>query len=272
MSRERTWGGMIGLAATAVVASGLSGCYGLLHPLQCERPPAPVACTGPANCHDHFYTYAINGLDPMCFGNLCGLCDYVRDLGFPHTKMVQFWNTEDCHQEILAIRQKDPEARFALWGYSLGANYVRKLANELNDDGVPVELLIYIGGDTVRDGPTTRPPNVHKIVNIMGDGLIFLGRNIYCYGEDIEGAENYRHKFVRHICIPSRKHSIEMVEAATIEACDHPVPNTMPAVPPESPHPTTTSSAKTVAAEISPYHSTAAVGIIHQVDQVRPKY
>ena len=67
MSRERTWGRMIGLAAAAVVASGLSGCYGLLHPLQCERPPAPVVCTGPAGCRDHFYTYAINGLDPMCW-------------------------------------------------------------------------------------------------------------------------------------------------------------------------------------------------------------
>jgi hypothetical protein len=240
----------------AAAALSLSGCFGLFHPLHVKPsalPPdaGPVAAPG----REHVHVVFINGLDPFYVGNLTGLCEYVRGLGFPGTHLYQFWETESAHREVLRLRSQDPEARFVLVGFSLGANYVRKLANELNDDHVPVELLVYLGGDTVRDGPHSRPPNVRRVANLMGNGLIFLGRNVAFCGEDIEGALNHRQKRGRHICLPSRKQTIDLLSAELLAAADR--PPTGPVI--DGP----------VVVRSAPAEP---VSIIHHVDHVRPRY
>jgi hypothetical protein len=242
-------------------AFALSGCFGILHPLQ-VKPSALPPDAGPvvAPGREHVHVVLVNGLDPLYVGNLDGLSGYVRDLGFPGTHLYQFWQTESAHHEVLRLRTQDPQARFVLVGFSLGANYARKLANELNDDRVPVELLVYLGGDTVRDGPYSRPPNVRRVANIMGDGLIFLGRNMAFCGEEIEGASNHRQKWTRHICLPSRKETIDLLSAELLAAADR--PPTGPA--PNGPVVVRSAPAATPPAE--------PVSIIHHVDHVRPRY
>ncbi len=74
-------------------------------------------------------------------------------------------------------------------GYSAGANRARQLANELNAKGVRVDLLVYLGGDTIDNTAASRPPNVGQIVNITGHGYLPRGGDLFFNGTDLDGAE-----------------------------------------------------------------------------------
>ena len=102
-------------------------------------------------------------------------CCYLREQGFTHTYFGQpytyFWFPNEVHE----VRERDPEAKIVLVGFSWGANYVRSMAHRLADDGIPVDLLVYLVGDTIWNMPDSRPPNVRRVVNVRGRGLILLG-------------------------------------------------------------------------------------------------
>jgi pimeloyl-ACP methyl ester carboxylesterase len=169
----------------------------LLHPLEePEQIRYPPGCAG--RCHkEHVYVFAINGLNPLCLGNFNGLCCYLRQQGFEHTYFAQAYTSFWFPDEIREVRERDPEAKIVLLGFSWGANCVRSLAHRLDEDGIPVDLMVYLVGDTI-----------WRIVNIRGRGLILLGG--VCDGADIDGARN-EHLDCRHILAPSRRETLEIV-------------------------------------------------------------
>jgi len=184
------------------------GIGGLIHPLE---PPDHISY--PPGCSDrcrkdHVYIFAVNGLNPLCLGNFNGMCDYVRDQGFEHTYFGQPYTAFWFPDEIREIRRCDPEAKIVLIGFSWGASSVRSMAHRLDADGVPVDLLIYLVGDTIWNTPYSRPPNVRRIVNVRGEGLILLGG--LCDGADLDCARNEQ-IHCRHILAPSRKETLELV-------------------------------------------------------------
>ena len=208
--------------APAVVATGCAtwrpeplvsefGLGHLLHPIEepacVAYPPGGVS----QDQKDHVYVFAINGLNPLCLGNFNGMCNYFRDQGFTHTYFGQFYTYFWFADEIHEIRARDPEAKIVLIGYSSGANNAKWLANQLDREGVPVDLLVYLVGDLIFNTLGSRPPNVRRIVNIRGKGLIFMGGLVD--GADIDGARNERIN-CRHILTPSRP---EMVKLLTEE-------------------------------------------------------
>jgi hypothetical protein len=180
----------------------------LFHPLdEPDHINYPPGC--PQQCHkEHVYTFAVNGLNPLCLGNFNGMCDYLREQGFEHTYFGQpytaFWFPDKIHE----IRQCDPDAKIVLIGFSWGANSVRSMAHQLAADGITVDLLIYLVGDTIWNTPYSHPPNVRRIVNIRGQGLVLLGG--LCDGADLDGARNERIQ-CRHIQAPSQRETLELV-------------------------------------------------------------
>jgi hypothetical protein len=189
----------------------------ILHPLEePEHIRRPADCA--KRCHpEHVYVFAVNGINPLCLGNFNGLCCYLREQGFEHTYFAQPYTHFWFPDEIREVRERDPQAKIVLIGFSWGANCIRRLANRLDDDGIPVDLLVYIVGDTIWNTPYSRPPNARRIVNIRGRGLILLGG--LCDGEDIDGARN-EHIDCRHILAPSRKETVEiLMEELLAVAC-----------------------------------------------------
>jgi len=110
---------------------------------------------------------------------------------------------------IRAIRCQNPDARIVLIGFSLGCNSVRSIANELGEEGVCIDLLIYLVGDLIGNTPYSQPDNTGRIVNIRAKGLIFLGGDLFLKAPDLDTAYNHR-LTCRHILAPSRSETQEL--------------------------------------------------------------
>ena len=187
------------------------GLGSLIHPLKLEKLNLHEQAQAiPQEKKDRVHFFLINGIDPLYSGNLNGVAAYFRSIGFANTSCYQFPSTWKVRRQIETIRRSDPEARIVLLGYSAGANIVRLLANNVQREGIHINCLIYLGGDTVFNSPSSRPPNVGQIVNINGHGMIFLGRDLYFKGEDIDGAVNHRVD-ARHILLPSQGDTINLI-------------------------------------------------------------
>jgi hypothetical protein len=212
-----------GCAAVYVDSKVNHGCdLRHLHPIQDPDPRVVDLCNGvPQRVKDHTHVYFVNGIDPFYVGNFNGLARQVQALRFCHCSCGQMHHTGHFRRDIRKVKQADPDARIVLVGYSAGANCVRDLAHELNRDGVPVDLLVYIGGDTVKNGPYSRPENTDRLLNLTGHGLIFGGRDLYFWGDEIDGATNYRQD-ARHILLPSQAPTVESLLLQLVAVCQRP--------------------------------------------------
>ncbi len=184
-----------------------------LHPIQKPHGVCYPACCLDQPCcccKDRVHIFAVNGMDPCCLGNFNGLCHYLREQGFTNTYFGQLLTLNCYAQKIRAVREADPCARIVLIGFSLGCNYVRCLANRLAREGVHVDLLVYLAGDSIHDAPRSFPDNVGRVLNLPAHGLILTGGDLLLKGADIDGARNCRLD-TRHILVPSRQQTLELL-------------------------------------------------------------
>lgn len=184
-----------------------------IHPIQ-EPATVPMpSCydQGPCQCRkEHVYIFGVNGLNPLCLGNFNGMMGYFRKQGFENCYFGQLYTSHWFADKIREIRRADPEARIALIGFSLGANYVQAIANNLAKDGVKVDLVVYLVGDFVGNSAASKPDNVVRVVNVRAKGIVLAGGDLLCDGSDIEGASNHRIG-CRHILAPSRRETLELL-------------------------------------------------------------
>jgi hypothetical protein len=176
--------------AQCLLALGLAsqaGCLSCMHPVEPPEPHFSDACqTVPVGCRNHVYVFLMNGLDPINYGNLTGLRDYVQELGFGKTYYGQLFHAGWFEKEIRRIHQDDEDARVVLIGFSLGVQQMHSVAKDLNEEGIPIDLLIFLSGNhPVAFMPEDRPANVHRVVNILASG------SMKAYGVR-EYAENVR--------------------------------------------------------------------------------
>jgi hypothetical protein len=182
------------------------------------KPPEHLqqACQAiPAEARNHVYLFAINGMDPLYMANLNGLCGSMKQLGFRNVQCGSAWQTNTFRDAICRVREQDPQARVAVVGFSAGANRARQLANELNAKGVRVDLLMYVGGDTIDNTPASRPTNVGQLVNITGHGYLPRGGDLFYNGTDLVGAQNQRLN-ARHMLLPTRPETVETLATQMI--------------------------------------------------------
>lgn len=149
----------------------------------------------PSEAKQHVYLFFLNGIDPLEFGNLSGLRDFCRDLGFAKSWYGQFYHRWYFQRVIEDIHQRDPEARLAIIGFSAGALAARDLAHALNREDIAVDLLVYIGGATLTNSRRSRPENVRRLIHIRANDPIFRGWAI-------EGADNLKCEDAWHFGTP----------------------------------------------------------------------
>jgi len=174
----------------------------------CSAQPWVVTVPTGAVADDHLHIFLVNGLDPLRFGNLAGLGDRLQERGFHHTYYGELTHVRRFQEMIRQIHHHDPLARFALIGFSLGANRVCELARSLQDDGITIDMVVFLSGNHWLGGlPNERPENVGRVINIRASGCLkFTGRR--------DWAENHQLKSTRHFGTPARDETLDLVTEA----------------------------------------------------------
>ena len=181
-------GRLVGLLLSAAAASG---CQHLASQPEYDASLPALKCQDiPPACRDHVYVFLIHGTDPLDFANLHGLNSYLRDLGFRKTYLGQLYHRDSFTKEVRRLHSADPEARFVLIGFSLGANMVRDIANAVKEDGIHIDTLVYLGGNTLEDGPRDRPDNCGQVINILARGAVWNGTD-FADGDNIHLPDVY---------------------------------------------------------------------------------
>src|SRR5947209_15827084 len=114
------------------------------------------------------------------------------------------YDTRKFEKEMCRIHEEDPNCRFVLVGFSFGANMVRYLANSARDDGIPIDLLVYFGGNTLKNEAYDQPENAARVVNILASGAVWNGAWM-------DRAENIHETDVYHFGSPSHPYSVELL-------------------------------------------------------------
>jgi hypothetical protein len=202
MGRQGRW---LRILALALVTAGAGGCMPFLHHVD---PPskeflAQSACV-PQEARNHVHIFFIHGMDPFDWANLSGVCEYVHSLGYIKTHYGQLYHVWQFKEDLRRVHHEDPDARFVLIGFSFGANMVRNVAHDANAEHIPIDLLIYLGGNTLKDCPEDKPDNALHIVNILATGCIWNG-------DHLEGADNLNYGDVWHFGSPSHPKTLEVL-------------------------------------------------------------
>jgi hypothetical protein len=173
--------GGLGLLLAGLV--GTSGCLGFLHPVEAipHAEAAPECRQLPESCRDHVYIFLMNGLDPVNYGNLTGLRDYIKEQGFGKVYYGQLYHSRRFTGEIRKIAHEDPQAHFVLVGFSLGSNAVHEIAQAVKPEGIHIDLLVFLSSNHPLMIMSQQPPaNVGRAVNILTDGVMgWMGELAY---------------------------------------------------------------------------------------------
>jgi hypothetical protein len=206
MTQQGCWPRRLGgFLLMALCLGAGSGCLSFVHTL--DAPPREQlmpATMIPASSRNHVHVFLIHGMDPLDLANLAGLTQYIQQLGYIKTHYGQLYHLWEFKSEMRRIHQADPEARFVLIGFSFGANMVRELANAVKDDGIVIDLLIYLGGNTLENTPPNQPEHALHIVNILAAGCIWNGATM-------DRADNIHYTNVWHFGSPTHPQTLELL-------------------------------------------------------------
>lgn len=203
MRLPRGWRRALGSILLAGLCGLSTGCVSTFNPVEPPIAEQLMSCQViPPCCKDHVYIFFVNGLDPINATNLTGVRDYLHQLGYQKTYYGQLFHTRTYVDEIRRIHSSDPDARFVLLGFSFGANMVRNIANAVKDDPIQIDLLIYCGGNTLKNVPRDRPANAGRVINVLANGFIWNGDNL-------ENAENIQVNGVWHFGSPAHPYTVQ---------------------------------------------------------------
>jgi hypothetical protein len=203
MMQQGRWQRVLGHCLLALLLAGGTGCKSFLHPVDATSVEWSQACQEvPKCCRDHVYVFLIHGMDPFDWANLSGLRDHLHSLGFNKTYYGQLYHTSYFSSEVRRIHQEDPEARFVLIGFSFGANMVRNMAHAAKEAGIDIELLLYLGGNTLENTPKDRPANALRLVNVLAHGYIWNGTQF-------DDGENISEEDVWHFGSPTHPRTLQ---------------------------------------------------------------
>jgi hypothetical protein len=134
----------------------------------------------PKYCRDHVYVFFVNGFDPVNYGNLTGIREYVDTLGFHKTYYGQVYHVSYFASEIQKIHKEEPDAHFVLVGFGRGAREIRSLAERANREGATIDLFVYLDGKLppsmgLENGPVVGQLRDNSMASSSGSDLWLFG-------------------------------------------------------------------------------------------------
>ena len=98
----------------------------------------------PTQCRNEVHVFMMHGLTPSTDCGLNALRLKLGDNGFAKVGMGELCHAGWVKSEIDCIRRNDPDARFVLLGYDLGAATAVSLSRDLAAKGIPVEAVVLL--------------------------------------------------------------------------------------------------------------------------------
>jgi pimeloyl-ACP methyl ester carboxylesterase len=220
----RRWVLQAVLAWTALLPG--TGCLSFVHPVATPAPELAESCKGSLQCaRDHVYVFFIHGLDPFDLANLEGVRTFVHELGFRKTYFGQLHHKSFFEREIHRLHEEDGDARFVLIGFSYGANAARSIAQTASHEDIAIDLIVYLGGNTLTNTSEDQPDNAREIINILASGCIWNG-------SQMDRARNYNVSDVYHFGSPSHPLTLEVLaRELTVVTASVPVSESRAAMP-----------------------------------------
>jgi pimeloyl-ACP methyl ester carboxylesterase len=163
--------------------------------------PSAIAGEHPtAGCRVLLVTF-VGGLGPASFPPTMATpaIHSVRDLGYAGVcikTVSSYWPWSATHwvRKQFAVTEADEPPKIIVFGYSLGASHAIRFAWDMQQAGIPIELLITVDGK----GPTNGiiPGNVKKAENFYERWLYPLFYPLYYGKKNIKVADPARTNFL----------------------------------------------------------------------------
>jgi hypothetical protein len=109
-------------------------------------------CELPTHCRGNVYVFMVHGVTPTTDCGLEALRAKLAECGFPKVGVGELAAAPCVWWEIKKIARCEPDARFVLLGYDLGAPAAVCVARELCAKSIPVEAVVLL--DPVSCGET----------------------------------------------------------------------------------------------------------------------
>jgi hypothetical protein len=138
--RGQRWAVVAGLA----IALANTGCVTCCHKGYEKSLQNGPECELPAPCRNQVYVFLLDGLTPPCVGGLGSLRTKLAENGFAKVGIADLAGGLCVEHEIKSIRACEPDAKFVLVGYDVGAPSAVCIARDLTSKGHPVEALVLL--------------------------------------------------------------------------------------------------------------------------------
>lgn len=152
------------------------------------------------------HVFLVHGIDPLDWGNLQGLQSTLIQAGYQDTRLYQFYDITSVVEDIVELKQQEPNARVLIAGYSAGAESTSYIINKLHDDhDIDVDCVFYLSGISLINNEYHRPAFVPKIVNIRDASFPIPGMKL-------DGALNLNLSWTWHYSSPTHPQTLLHME------------------------------------------------------------
>jgi len=160
---------LLGLCLGAV---GLLGAGSQTYADEPKSAPAPTTCN-----RDHVYVFMVNGLGLFThvYGSMDPMARTLDEHGYVHHETATHHYRWSFQDKIRCIHQSDSRARIVLVGFSMGSGVIHSMARNLEKEGIPIALMVYLDGHCICDSFDERFCNVGRVVNITSTGPVLRG-------------------------------------------------------------------------------------------------
>ena len=132
------------VGAVLAIAVANTGCVTCCHKGYQKSLEHAPDCELPEPCRNQVYAFLINGLTPPTHNGLNALRIKLAENGFAKVGIADLAGGLCVEHEIKKIRACEPDAKFVLVGYDVGAPVAVCAARDLNAKGIPVEAVVLL--------------------------------------------------------------------------------------------------------------------------------
>jgi hypothetical protein len=224
---------ILGALILAGASIGGPGCMALDPKPIPLAPECTAACTDvPCQCRGKVYVFLISGFDPLDIDRVGDFRKALVRSGFTKVYDGQFYHDRFFAQEMRRLASEEPDARFVVVGFSLGADVAVSLADYVGKQGIPIALLASVDPYWWSSAPSKTPPNVQQVMNIHGERL-FMPQTASA-GAEIQIPETFPTNITAN---PLTVESLARALAGIAGALPAPAPSPEPQLADEEPTP-----------------------------------